>query len=313
MVHPERLEIGEKCFVTGVMAVLGLEALLTIVTCGLHFSWIGLILGVAGFCLVLYLANQLYAGNRQAQTIALGWIGFQILYAVFALYLMVSSPRGEELAASIGAPVAWTVIVRALGYLSLGWILMRMPTVRDFFAEKRGEHRLHEALVSEPAFPGPITAESAHKVAVPSEAAPVPAATTPGVLDVPATPLELNAQQVEGARNLAQYLRWGVSALITLGVLHMLLGVFVHGIRTPSGGWGWQGLLVLIQGSLMVALGLALGGPSNEVRPLTEKEDQTAEQLDAALDSLAKFAKVQLAVGLLLVVVFVARFALVLL
>src|SRR5437588_5343315 len=39
MVHQERLEIGEKCFVTSVMAVLATEAALTVITNAMHFSW----------------------------------------------------------------------------------------------------------------------------------------------------------------------------------------------------------------------------------------------------------------------------------
>ena len=138
MVHEERLEIGEKCFVSGVMAVLALEAGLTVITLGLHFSWAGLFLGVAGFCLVLGLANRLYAGSLLAHRIALAWIGFQVLYAGFALYLLSSSAQGVETARQIGAPVAWAVVLKVLAYLSLGWVLVRMPTVRDFFADRRG-------------------------------------------------------------------------------------------------------------------------------------------------------------------------------
>src|SRR5437870_562875 len=104
MVHQERLEIGEKSFVSSVMAVLATEAALTVVTNGMHFSWAGLVLGIVGFCLVLSLANRLYAGSRQAQKIALVWIGFEVLYAAVALCLMVSSAQGVEIARQIGAP-----------------------------------------------------------------------------------------------------------------------------------------------------------------------------------------------------------------
>src|SRR5437879_1008960 len=117
MVHQERLEIGEKCFVSAIMAVLATEAGLTIVTCGLHFSWPGLILGVAGFCLVLFLANRLYAGSRQAQALALAWVAFQAVYAVAALVLMESSAQGAETARQIGAPLAWPVLLKAVVYL----------------------------------------------------------------------------------------------------------------------------------------------------------------------------------------------------
>src|SRR5262249_3027591 len=77
MVHQERLEMGEKCFVSSIMAVLATEAALTIITNGMHFSWIGLLLGIVGFWLVMFLANRLYAGSRQAQKVALAWVGFE--------------------------------------------------------------------------------------------------------------------------------------------------------------------------------------------------------------------------------------------
>ena len=102
------------------MAVLATEAGLTVITSGMHFSWVGLALGVVGFCLILVLANRLYAGNRQAHTIALGWIGFQVLYAAFALYLMVSSSQGVEMAKQIGAPAAWPVVFQSRGLSLVG-------------------------------------------------------------------------------------------------------------------------------------------------------------------------------------------------
>src|SRR5262245_14557705 len=136
MVHQERLEIGEKCLVSGVIAVLATEAALTVITNGIHFSWPGLLLGVFGFCFMLYLGNRLYAGDRTAYKIALAWVGFQVLYAIFALYLLMSSTQGERIAAQVGAAVPWAVLLKMLVYLSLGWVLVRMPTVRDFFAEK---------------------------------------------------------------------------------------------------------------------------------------------------------------------------------
>jgi len=275
MVHQERLEIGEKCFVSAIMAVLATEAGLTVITSGMHFSWLGLLLGVAGFCLVLGLANRLYAGSRQAQMIALTWIGFQILYAAFALYLMVSSAHGVETAQQIGAPAVWPVLLRVLVYLSLGWVLVRMPTVRDFFAEKRGDVKGHDIL--------------AQKAAIAPESS---------------TTLDLTSDQEEKLRGLARYVRLSVGALIILGVLQILASAVVIGLNSLNP----QGLLVLVQGLLTVVLGMALGAPSNEIRPLESPEQRTKGQLLNALGSLLKFYRVQVAIGLVLAAVLVARF-----
>jgi len=272
MVHQERLEIGEKCFVSSIMAVLALEAALTVITCGMHFSWTGLLLGVFGFCLILFLANQLYAGSRQAHRIALTWIGFQVLYAAFVLYLIASSSAGAELAKRFGAPAAWPVVLKVLAYLSLGWVLVRMPTVRDFFADKRGEVRTHDLL--------------AQKAAVAPQ---------------PTTPLELTAAQAENVNGLSHYLRLTVGALIALGVMLLLMGVFVIGLLNPPG------LLTVIQGVFMVVLGIALGAPSNEIQPLTTPEDRTKDQLLEALESFGKFYKLQAIIGVLLIAVAIAR------
>jgi len=272
MVHQERLEIGEKCFVSGIMAVLATEAGLTVITTGMHFSWLGLLLGITGFCLILLLANRLYAGSQQAKMIALGWIAFQILYAACALYLLVSSAQGPETAKQIGAPAVWPVLLKALVYVFLGWVLVRMPMVRDFFAERRGEIRPHD----------------------------LPAQTA--VIPEPGPALAFTAAQNEAARSLAQFIRLTVGGLITLGVLQILAVVF--GLRSTNG----QGALVLVQGLLTVVLGLALGAPSNEIRPLASQEAQTKGQLMNALSSLVKFYKLQVVVGLLLGAVTVARF-----
>jgi hypothetical protein len=277
MVHQERLEIGEKCFVSGIMAVLATEAGLMVVTNGMHFSWAGLVLGVVGFCLILILANRLYAGNRQAHTIALGWIGFEVLYAAFALYLMVSSSQGVEMAKQIGAPAAWPVVLKVVVYLSLGWILVRMPTVRDFFAEKRGDIHSHDLL--------------SQKAAVSPEQT---------------SPLQLSAKQTEDIRGLAKYVRWGVAALIILGIAQILTSVVVFQLSSGNP----LGILVVVQGVLSIILGMALGGPSNDIRPLTVPEEQTKGQLLDALSSLAKFYRVQAIVGLALAAVLVARIAL---
>jgi len=273
MVHQERLEIGEKSFVSSVMAVLATEAALTVITCGMHFSWAGLVLGVVGFCLMLRLANRLYAGSQPAQWIALAWIGFEVLYAAVALCLMVSSSQGVEIAGQIGAPAAWPVILKVLVYLVLGWVLLRMPTVRDFFADKRGELKGHD-FVAEKA---PCEADS---------------------------PLSWTTGQSESARGLAQYVRLVVGALIALGILQIISSVAVFGLKSANP----QGLLVFVQGVLTAALGIALGSPSNEIAPLVNPEDQTKGQLTRALGSLAKFYKVQVVIGLLLAGVAVARF-----
>jgi hypothetical protein len=162
-----------------------------------------------------------------------------------------------------------------LVYLSLGWVLLRMPTVRDFFAEKRGEPRSHDLL--------------AEKAAVATE---------------PDVPVAFTADQIDGVHGLAQYLRWNVWALLTLGALQILVSL----VGFSTGSVQPLGLLLLGQGILIVIVGMALGGPSNEVRPLTTPEEQTKGQLLDAFASFVKFYKVQLIVGLVLCVVLVARF-----
>ena len=269
MVNRERLEIGEKSFVSSILAVLATEAALTIVTNGTHFTWIGLLLGVFGFCLVLFLANRLYAGSRQAQMIALAWVGFQVVYAALALGLMMSSAHGAETAAQIGAPMAWPVVLKAVVYLVLGWVLLRMPSVRDFFAEKRGEQVTHEV------------------------AAPVVAAPDAG------QPLALTADQTAAASGLAKNLYLVVGALIALGALQILAGLRLGNIG---------GLLIAVQGLLTLVLGIGLGGPSNEVAPLTSADEQTRGQLTSALGSFLKFFKLQVLVTLALAVIVVVRF-----
>jgi hypothetical protein len=275
MVHQERLEIGEKCFVSGIMAVLATEAGLTVITSGMHFSWVGLLLGITGFCLTLVLANRLYTGSRQACKLALTWIGFQILYATFTLLLMVSSARGAEIAQHLGAPALWPVLFKVLVYLGLGWILVRMPTVREFFAEKRGEPRAHDLI--------------AQKAAIVQEED---------------QPLNWTASQNEGVRDLAQYVRLTVGALIALGAVQMLASVVVFDLHSGSP----QAVLLLVQGLLIVVLGMAMGAPSNEIRLLASPEEQTQGQFLRALGSLIKFYKLQVLVGVLLTVVIVARF-----
>ncbi len=269
MVNQERLEMGEKSFVSSVLAVLATEAVLTIITNGTHFSWIGLLLGVFGFCLVLFLANRLYAGSRQAQMIALAWVGFQIVYAALALGLMMSSAHGAETAKQIGAPLAWPVVFKAVVYLWLGWVLLRMPNVRDFFAEKRGEQVTHEVV------------------------APAPVAPDAG------QPLALAADQTEAARGLAKNLRLVVGALIALGIVQILAGFRMASV---------PGLLIAAQGLLVLILGFFLGGPSNEVAPLANAAEQTQGQLTSALDSFVKFFKLQVLVSLALAVILVVRF-----
>ena len=167
------------------------------------------------------------------------------------------------------------MLLKVIVYLALGWVLLRMPTVRDFFADKRGELKGHE-LIAQKA----VVAEDAE------------------------IPLTWTAGQTESARGLAQYIRLTVGALITLGILQIVVSAAVFGLKSLHP----QGLLVLMQGVLTLLLGMALGAPSNEVAPLAIPEDQTKGQLVKALGSLAKFYRVQVVIGLLLAAVMVARF-----
>jgi hypothetical protein len=272
MVHQERLEIGEKCFVASVMAVLALEAALTVITLGVHFSWPGLILGVVGFCLVMGLANRLYAGSVSAHRIAMGWVAFQVLYAAVALFLLATAP---EAARDIGAPVAWAVILKVMAYLCLGHVLVRLPVVSDFLATRRGETVAHAA---------PAVVEA----------------------PAPAVPLPLTADQSAGLQSMTQFMRLTVGALVLLGILQIVASAAVYKSHTLN----LEGLLVLAQGILTALLGLALAGPALELRQLTTPTEQTKGGLVSGLACLLKFYQAQVVIGLLIAIVMAARFIL---
>ena len=116
MVHQERLATGEKWFVFSTMLVLGVEGVLAIIHNALHFTWPGLILGAGGFFFMMYLANRLYAGDRNAYNLALVWVGFQLVYALLVLGLMLSSEQGAATARSLGAPVVWGALLKGGAY-----------------------------------------------------------------------------------------------------------------------------------------------------------------------------------------------------
>ncbi len=119
----------------------------------------------------------------------------------------------------------------------------------------------------------------------------------------PSTPLNLTAEQNLRLGGLARSIKLAVGAMIALGVLQILMSELVFGLQ----GGNLRGILVLLQGLLTVTLGVALGAPANEVRVLTDPAEQTQRQLTGTLGSLARFYKAQIIIGLLLVVVMVAR------
>ena len=81
---------------------------------------------------------------------------------------------------------------------------------------------------------------------------------------------------------MAQYLRLTVGVLIALGAVQILASVTVFGLKAANP----QGFLVALQGLLTVILGVALGGPSNETRALSNPEGRTKDQLTDMLGSL---------------------------
>ncbi|MCI0377258.1 MAG: hypothetical protein L0215_06620 [Gemmataceae bacterium] len=275
MIRHERVELGEKWFLVGVLGALASEGVLTIITNALHFTWIGLLLGVAGFCLVMGLANRIYAGNKQAVQIALAWVAFQLVYAVGILLLMTTSSHGAEIAQSLGAPVAWTALWKGIAYFGLGWVLFRTPAVRDFFAQKRGDDlHLQEAVIE----------------------------TKPAAMPAPDAPLALTAEQTTGAADLSGYLKKTMYALLALGVLQIILALTKLQI-TPL-----PGVLGLVEGALWLALGLAMSGPWHEMSLLADKDGQTRNHLLGGFGSLVCYFKTQAALTLGLIVVWVVRF-----
>ncbi|MCI0642101.1 MAG: hypothetical protein L0Y72_24425 [Gemmataceae bacterium] len=276
MIRHERFELGEKWFLVGVLGVLASEGVLTIISNSLHFTWIGLLLGLVGFCLVMGLANRIYAGNKQAVQIALAWVAFQLVYAVGVLLLMATSNRGAEIAESLGAPVAWTVLWKGLVYFGLGWVLFRTPAVREFFAQKRGDGmHLQEAAVE----------------------------TKPAEVPAPDSPLALTAEQTASAVDLSGYLKKTMYAFLTLGVLQIILALTKHQIASLPG------VLALAEGALWLILGTAMSGPWHEVSLLGDKDGQTRNHLLGGFGSLLGYFKIQAVVALGLIAVWVVRFA----
>jgi hypothetical protein len=270
MEREERLEIGEKIFVSSIMVTLVTEAGVGLVGNGLQpLTWPGVLYSVLSFAVLAALANWLYKGDPAARRATLAWVGFQVALSALALGVARRLPALNFLA----QPTPWLAALKLVVYAGLGAVLLRSRNVQAFLAHKRGEEHVH--------------------VPAAGDLAPTPTGVT--------VPLSEAQEQSVGA--LALLLQAASLVLLAVGVFRVLLGVQeINDARLGTAVTA--GVVTLLEGVVTALLGVFLLVPAGAVQLLRSEGADTAFVVNAA-ESLKSFFEKQILLGVALVAVLI--------
>jgi hypothetical protein len=147
-----RLERGERYFVTGTFVVIVAEAL-TFFGAVVSRAWLGSILDFLFLISAFWLANCLYAGSAVARKVVPYWAGFQMLLGLAGVICYFAC-EDSSLVRSVGIAPAWLGVVKLVGWgfyctvLTKGgpaWFLVAVKSGGDV-AELEKVPRLREVL-----------------------------------------------------------------------------------------------------------------------------------------------------------------------
>src|SRR5256885_12102415 len=112
--QPQSVQTGQRLFLLGLFAVIGVEAAYTVVTASKWFEWTSLLMGVGAFLGTLYLTNRLYDGDQQAlsllRVLACAVLGLLAVGLVLFLAGYVGSAR------LLGVNIVWLTCVKMAAY-----------------------------------------------------------------------------------------------------------------------------------------------------------------------------------------------------
>lgn len=251
MAIAKKHDLGERYFVFNFFLALALTAGMTILGTGLHFSWMGVFVGVVYFVFLLFLADRLYGGWPLARLMTMAWTGLQAVLAAIFLVLLLTMD-GEELADSGFPGEAGTVALFVIfaAHLLFGLVVLTSPRVQLFVAHRRGE-----------AVPE-VSETTAGPVVIPT--GPVWATAEGGVA--------LEAQPRQEVARLSLQMR--LTAWALLGLAGLSVAGFVALLLWGSGGWGLLPVAVLA-----VLLGLILWTTGDDVEYLVSTKGSEAAHL----------------------------------
>jgi hypothetical protein len=278
MEREERLEIGEKIFVSSTMAALVTEAGVGLVGNGLHLTWPGVLFSVISFAVLAGLASQVYRGNRTARQVMLGWVGLQLLLSAGALVILGLSGLPVPELSYVALPTSWLALIKLVVYVGLGAALLRSRDVLTFLAHKRGEEHVH----------GPTAADLL----------PEPTGVT----------VPLSEAQEGSLGALALLVQAASLVLLVAGVFRILLGVkeinaALNASKVVEAAVA-AGALTLAEGVLTALIGLFLLAPAGAAQLLRSEGTDTAYVANAA-DSFKSFFDKQIVLSLALAAVLV--------
>jgi hypothetical protein len=130
---------GEKVFVIAVLLAIGVIASLTLVGTGLRFNWLALLLGLASCGVLMYAADGLYSGRRQAGLVLQVWVAATALLGVVLLGLVLAAPANLEGYRLPGLGPTCLMIGQCLMLALVGGVVFGSREVRAFLASRRGE------------------------------------------------------------------------------------------------------------------------------------------------------------------------------
>ncbi len=257
----DRVDLGERLLVTGLMLVLVAESLVATAAM-VRLAWLHVLLGIISVGVALYLANWVYSGNKTGRKLLLGWAALQVGLAALALLAFLIAREDEHvmrlfgIAAPTGATALGLALLKLVAYLFIGTLLLQFISVRDFLSVKAGEE------------PQPID----RPTIVPS-----------------GTVVAVNDKERKAIGDLGNWMSKAGMVLIAVGILALV--VSLQGLTDDP----LKATIYLVVGALVLGLGAVMQGPTALVRQLAAESLDLAFLVNAVGQLKALFTK-QLAI-----------------
>lgn len=132
----ERVDLGQRMFVACSMLALVLSTVCTMLACGLHFSWLWLLVGLVYIGVALLFSEGLFKGCSKAENLAKIWASIQAPLMLVLLSVLFVAPGVVHL---LGGPaLVWTFLFLFAAHLLLfGAMTIGSQSMRGFFSFKR--------------------------------------------------------------------------------------------------------------------------------------------------------------------------------
>jgi hypothetical protein len=297
-------DLGHRFFLLGIFAILVAEVVVTLVNVGQWFQWSSCLLGIVAGLGILYLGNWLYTGDKGALKVTQFWVLLQLALVLIAVIITVTgAPPDSTIPGHLGINAMWQAYLKLAVYLGFAYLLFVPGATLDFFASQRGETLTKAPLVA--------TEQTAAAGA----------------------PVDLAPEHVKALDGLFGAMKMASGILVTVGVLQILTGLlaareYLPGAQQQAADEGQAplqlildsqasgpardlavGLLGILNGALLAALGAVLLAPAKALQTLMGASPRNTGFVMNFLTTLLGTFKAYLAILLVLIILVVVRIA----